>query len=80
MTVWLSYRPRCAVVRGVTCRVLACGSTMPLGQMRIHIAFHLDTKDHGPHAAVVVGTLPACFACISQRVGTCKSSQHVTLQ
>ena len=25
----------------VVCRVLRCGNTVPLGRMRIHIAFHL---------------------------------------
>ena len=28
----------------VVCRVLGCGKTMPLGRMRIHIAFHLHSE------------------------------------
>ena len=29
----------------VTCQVPGCGKTMPFRQMRIHIAFHLQTSD-----------------------------------
>ena len=43
----------------VVCRVPSCGKTIPLGRMRIHIAFHLHSETLHPPCCGFCG-LPGC--------------------
>ena len=47
----------------VVCRVPQCGTTAPLGRMRIRIAFHLHSETLLPLAVGLVGIQAASSVC-----------------
>ena len=52
----------------VVCRVPGCGKTVPLGRMRIHMAFHLHSETLHPPCCGFCG-LPGCVLCMRRVKG-----------
>ena len=61
----------------VVCRVPGCGKTLPLGRMRIHIAFHLHSETLHPLAVAFAGSPAVSSACGAYRGGSHRRSRFL---